>query len=213
MTKDIPDKEIILDNYFNITDRDLLNKVEFELVTHRIIELNNKVTGNFDIKHLQLLHKTLFQDIYPWAGSLRTGGFFSTSRVLENGEEYVVEYLFSDYLEHHINKELGNLKQDKFFISCKNKEDFCCKIAYLYKELDFLHPFLEGNSRTLREFIRQVGDNAGYNINWSKTFIAKDHLYKARDIAVNNNDATYLINIFKEIVDKNKITKNIDFTR
>ncbi len=39
------------------------------------------------------------------------------------------------------------------------------------------------------------------------------YVYKARDIAVNNNDAKYLINIFKEIVDKNKTTKNIDFTR
>lgn len=29
-------------------------------------------TGNFDLKHLRAIHRHLFQDIYDWAGQIRT---------------------------------------------------------------------------------------------------------------------------------------------
>lgn len=51
--------------------------------------------------------------------------------------------------------------------------------------MDYLHPFREGNSRTLRTFTRQ----AGFDLNWvpsSADAGARDRLYRARDVAVMN---------------------------
>ncbi|MCL2567558.1 MAG: hypothetical protein FWE18_05665 [Alphaproteobacteria bacterium] len=68
------EEKIILNNYFGITDRKQFNK--FEFVRERIKEIRLKnITGKFDLKHLLNIHKHLFQDIYPWAGTLRSGGY------------------------------------------------------------------------------------------------------------------------------------------
>ena len=63
----------VLINKLNITnDEDLFN-VERELVSLRTYELNEKpLKGNFDFKYLKDIHKYLFQDVYRWAGDIRT---------------------------------------------------------------------------------------------------------------------------------------------
>ncbi len=60
-------------------------------------------------------------------------------------------------------------------------------MAQLYANLDYLHPFSEGNSRTLRTFTRQLAREAGFDLNWSPSNadgLARDQLYRARDVAV-----------------------------
>lgn len=60
-------------------------------------------------------------------------------------------------------------------------------MAKLYGDLDHVHGFHEGNSRTLREFTRQLAEAAGYSSDWGKTTIGesqRNELYIARDFAV-----------------------------
>ena len=57
-------------------------------------------------------------------------------------------------------------------------------MAKLYGDLDFLHPFREGNSRTLRAFTSQLASEAGYVLDWTWSGAdaqARDSLDKARD--------------------------------
>jgi hypothetical protein len=63
---------------------------EYDLVEFRTIELSARpVKATFDEKHLNAIHRHLFQDIYSWAGELRTvdtskpgdrAGFFPRQR-------------------------------------------------------------------------------------------------------------------------------------
>jgi len=58
----------------------------------------------------------------------------------------------------------------------------------LYAELDYIHPFGDGNSRTLRAFTRQLAREAGYEIDWERfgsDEFGRDLLYIARDRSVN----------------------------
>lgn len=64
------------------------------------------------------------------------------------------------------------------------KEEFCNKAAYYMTEINFLHPFREGNGRAQREFIRTLGLNCGYKIQWNK--VPKGDIYKAAEQSVNN---------------------------
>ncbi len=201
--------EGILNNKFGISDRKLLDQIEKDFVSKRLREIQSKpIADKFNIKHLKSIHQYIFQDIYPWSGEFREGGYSRKNRVLSDGTSHIVEYSYSDYLEHNLKKELDKLKGDYYFTKCKNKEEFCNKLGNLYKELDFLHPFAEGNSRTLRELTRQIGVNANYDIQWEKTLSIKDELYIARDLGVNNNDASKLIKILNDTVEPSlKITK------
>ena len=40
---------------------------------------------------------------------------------------------------------------------------FAIRMGQLYADLDYLHPFSEGNSRTLRTFTRQLAREVGFN--------------------------------------------------
>ena len=39
-------------------------------------------------------------------------------------------------------------------------------LAFIMAELNIIHPFREGNGRTIREFIRLMAKKCGYNLNW-----------------------------------------------
>jgi cell filamentation protein len=60
-------------------------------------------------------------------------------------------------------------------------------------ELNIIHPFREGNGRTIREFIRQYALELGYKIDWSK--VSKDQL---------------LIAMIESVLDKSNLEKCID---
>jgi hypothetical protein len=60
-------------------------------------------------------------------------------------------------------------------------------MARLYGDLDHVHSFHEGNSRTLRELTRSLAQEAGYDLNWTSSSVdaaERNRLYVARDIAV-----------------------------
>jgi len=66
-------------------------------------------------------------------------------------------------------------------------KEFSEAITKLYAKLDYIHPFYEGNSRTLRTFTRQIARASGYRLEWEKfnqSVAARDFLYIARDRAV-----------------------------
>jgi hypothetical protein len=60
-------------------------------------------------------------------------------------------------------------------------------LAKLYGDLDHAHGFYEGNSRTLREFTRELAAAAGFTLDWRRVgtdAAARNALYVARDVAV-----------------------------
>ncbi len=60
----------ILRNKFAIKDAATLERVEREAVTMRLME--GAPIGRFDLSHLRAINKHLFQDVYDWAGEIRT---------------------------------------------------------------------------------------------------------------------------------------------
>src|SRR5882672_2586052 len=63
----------VLRNLRDIRDPDRLAKFEMDMTTRRVDELSRDPRpGRFDSAHLQGIHHYIFQDVYPWAGELRT---------------------------------------------------------------------------------------------------------------------------------------------
>ena len=63
-------------------------------------------------------------------------------------------------------------------------QEFSRRMAELCADLDYLHPFKEGNSRTLRAFTRQLAREADRDLHWGATAadaVSRDRLYIARD--------------------------------
>lgn len=84
---------------------------------------------------------------------------------------------------------------DPTALAALKTHDFTQYIATLYAQLDYRHPFLEGNSRTLREFTRQLAAESGFTIQWerfNRSSGGRDTLYIARDLSVNAISLTEL---------------------
>jgi len=176
------------------------------------IEYNpDLVSGNFDSMHLSKVHAYIFQDspeLSPGKFRHDTENWFK-KRQLENEKLcYSVPYLRGKQINKSLNQIL-DLNFEK--LNLINAEDFCQFFTNLYAQLDFTHPFLEGNSRTLRTFTRLLARKIGYEISWNTTnanAVTRDILYKARDIEVINQyycnklDDEYLSNHeFKSITE------------
>lgn len=142
----------ILKNKFDIQDNKILEDIERKLVIAKLYELrqNNQI-GKFDIEHLVSIHRFLFEDIYPFAGLFRS----------ENIAKGTFSFAKWEYIEGELIKLLDNLKEENY-LEGSSKEILAERLAYYMAELNVLHPFREGNGRTIREFIRQLAFKNGY---------------------------------------------------
>ncbi len=67
-----PDSDVLM-NKMDIRDQAKLEEAERRLTMFRMSDLlDTPVKGDFDLKHLQSIHRYLFQDLYSWAGQIRT---------------------------------------------------------------------------------------------------------------------------------------------
>jgi len=147
----------VLINLLNIRDQFTLGRYEDAVTSLRIAELVNMgVSGKFDFRHLQDIHRHIFQDIYPFAGQIRQediqkGFHFARYQFIESEGVRLLSELAA---ENH----LKGLDADAF----------SRRAAHYMAELNVLHPFREGNGRTIREFIRQLGLNAGHVVDFNR---------------------------------------------
>lgn len=155
-------KTDVLWNKLGIVTAEGLRKLEYPLVLERSKELSNSpINGAFDIKHLQAIHKYLFQDVYGWAGNLRMIDIYKDRDYFDPHEA-----LESEMQKMHTKLEKNN------FLKGLGKSEFVDKFTEVFKEINMVHPFREGNGRSTRLFMEQLADHAGYK--FDRTAIDKD---------------------------------------
>lgn len=173
----------VLVNKFNITNQNRLENVERRIVLNNLYELRtNKYIGKFDITHFTNIHKMLFEDIYPFAGLFR----------IENISKDNFRFAEWNYIESELIRILNELKNEEY-LKNKDKEELSIRLAYYMSELNVLHPFREGNGRTIREFIRQLAFINGYILDFEK-YEPKVILNAMIKSVVNTDDLEKIIN-------------------
>ena len=146
----------VLRNRFGIGDQAELDRVEATFAAVRSYELAvSPVRGEFDLAHLQQIHQRLFGDVYDWAGKIRSVDISKgTTRFASH--EQIASY--APQITRPLSREglLRGLAPDSFSE----------RAGHYLGELNVLHPFREGNGRSIREFIGQLAKDAGYGIDW-----------------------------------------------
>lgn len=157
------------------------------LSANRIAELEeNPVKGRFDAAHLKEIHRRIFQDMPEHTpGEFRPASpVHMKARSLEgSAHRYYVHYAARDEVDSGIDQTLAKFGGPASLRGL-NAEQFSAKVAQLYGDLDYLHPFKEGNSRTLRVFTSQLAREAGFELDWNTVGAnaeGRDKLYIARD--------------------------------
>lgn len=170
-----PNTDVLI-NFENIRDPQALAEYEADITMFRLYQLQKEqpVTGRFGITHLKRIHKYIFQDIYPFAGKFR----------MENIEKGSTFFCKSEFIEENLTLIFSQSKKDQYLRN-RDLEVFSQKAAFYLSELNMIHPFREGNGRTIREFIRQLALSCGYIINWS--LIKSEALLEATIVAADKD--------------------------
>ena len=90
-----------------------------------------------------------------------------------------------------------NLIKEKNMLKETDEAKIFDNLAYVMAELNIIHPFREGNGRSIREFIRLMAKRMGYDLNWGNA--DKEQLLEASILSVDNYKV--LIGILEDCVE------------
>lgn len=181
----------VLRNLVDAGTYDDLARAEGEFASLRTGELiehgNLHPTGT--LADFCRIHRMLFQDIYAWAGRIRTveirknvdgAEFFLPSANIGVGMEWSRSELQKDCM-------LKGLEPSRF----------AERLAYHYDSYNFVHPFREGNGRTQRVFWTLLCHDAGYDLDWR--LVSGEENDEASRLAAEDRDYSLLTRMFSKI--------------
>ncbi|MGD0682329.1 MAG: Fic family protein [Terracidiphilus sp.] len=186
----------VLRNLKDLRDQTALNRFEADAVAVELIDLKqNPITGPFDIRRMQETHRRIFSRIYPWAGEFRK----DIGMLAKNRSGFVVAYGPSQNIPGALASVFAALRAE---INLKglDADAMAKRLAYYYGELDAIHAFRDGNSRTLRVFTTDLAVAAGHQLDWAwaaQMEEDRERLYHARDLAVMRGDLSDLAAIIR----------------
>ena len=185
---------MILKNKLGINDELELAKIEEKITKMKAMklfetgELNTFEVGTF--KGLSEIHKYLFEDIYDFAGQVRT----------ENISKSNFRFASSMYLKEAL-KQIDKMPQSNFD-----------EIIEKYIEMNIAHPFREGNGRSTRIWLDMIlKKEIGKVVDWSE-IDKEDYLLAMERSPIKNTEIKLLLvdALTDKINDREVYMKGID---
>jgi len=125
----------VLRNRLGLRDAIELDQHERELVLFRVKQ--GIPSGQFDLAHLRAIHRHLFQDVYDWAGELRT------VEIAKGGNQFQ----FRQYISTGMADVHRRIVAAEFLKNMSGRA-FADKAGEIIGDINYVHPFREGNGRT-----------------------------------------------------------------
>lgn len=145
----------VLRNRLGLRDARTLDAAERQLVAQRLLEA--VPAGDFDLAHLKAIHRHLFQDVYEWAGEVRTveiakgGSRFLPRRFIESGMADI----------HHRIAAAGYFRGTEPHTLAEG-------VGPVLGDVNHVHPFREGNGRTQLQYLKQLAGRAGHDLDLTR---------------------------------------------
>lgn len=183
-----------------------LEQMVFEQNIDKAINYIAKVTTITD-KNLFQVHKILFKDLYPWAGtdrySLESQKQIQKNTIILKGS---LAFLPADRIHNSLQY---------IFKSASSSKNMLNKPGTILGELALAHPFLDGNGRTFLIVFNELCRRANFSIDWSKTN-KQDYLTSLTEEIKNptkNSLNIYLLQFKTTVMSKKEIKTSIQTIR
>ncbi len=173
-----------LANKLNITDYDELNRAEADIGFVKLISIQSIQTEKVNTDLLKRIHKHIFEDIFTWAGEFRTIPLYKEEKFVIPGLS--LEYAKPEEIEEAVKKNIASLNSVRWQernIDEKSLE-FSRRLARLWK----IHPFRDGNTRTVLAFAEIYAYEHGFPLNMNIFF---HNLSRKKD--EQGNERTYSV--------------------
>ncbi|WP_422528290.1 Fic/DOC family protein [Serratia fonticola] len=143
-----------LRNQLGILDEALLAQAERDISEIAASQIDFSLPP-YDLAYFRKLHRTLFLDLYDWAGEFR-------SIDLSKGH---TRFCIATRIKPEAEKIFSVMAQSGWFESY-DRPELICAVAEYFGELNMIHPFREGNGRAQRLLFEHLIVNAGFAISW-----------------------------------------------
>ena len=166
------------------------NELECDFVSTRIVELLQIDNFELSVDYLKYIHKYLFQDVYEFAGEFRNINFAKHEKILNNDSvAYGDCKALKESLEYDISLEKEKNYKDMNVVEVINN------ITKFSSSIWQVHPFREGNTRTIALFIEKYLISLGYEVD---NTLFKDKSVYFRNALVRSNYFNNYLNIKEE---------------
>ena len=201
--------EISLDDLDNIISSYYKNKIdneerteEADKVSIRIAKIISENSFTFTLGQLLTIHKILFDGLLSHPGELRKYNFSKKERVLE-GESVP----YGDYRELEATLRYDFEQEKKFSYKGLNRDEIIEHLAIFISNLWQIHPFEEGNTRTVAVFFIKYLRSLGFDVT-NDTFAKnswefRNSLVRANYSNINKRifeDRSYLIKFLRNLI-------------
>jgi cell filamentation protein len=149
------EKSTVLINKLDLQDQTELDGFEAEISNVRSGE--PLPDGELDFAHYCAIHHHLFQDVYSWAGQIRT------VRISKQGSPFC----FPENINGEATRLFGELRTERY-LQDLGETDFAAKSAHFLAELSAIHAFREGNGRSQLTFFAFLADRAGHPLSMNR---------------------------------------------
>lgn len=152
----------VLRNKLGITSEAQLSEAVSDYASEAQVRLTlspPRPTGDEEL--LKAIHKRLFGRVFDWAGQFR---IVQLSKGVDPADlaDYFFDARFLDNAMYNLHENI----QKQHYLKDLDHDHFCILLARFYAQLNYIHPFREGNGRTQRVFWTIMSFNAGWNIDW-----------------------------------------------
>jgi cell filamentation protein len=147
----------VLVNKFNIHSEQGLAEFESASILSKLAQLEQQpIAGTFDFEHYREIHRFLFEELYDWAGEIRTVD------ISKKGTRFCP----AGQIVQQADAVFAYLKKQNYFMGLSH-DDFSHEITDFYCSSNYLHPFREGNGRAQRAFLTELIRHAEYDIDFA----------------------------------------------
>ncbi len=149
----------VLKNRADIMEPDLLRAAEADITNLAMTGIYARKYPTFNTETLQDIHRTIFGQIYDWAGEFRTIQMIKSEDVL-GGD--TVRYSYPKEIKKELTavmKELAKLKR-----TGDNDRDVVFRLVRIIAQIWQIHPFREGNTRSVIVFAVLYANSLGFEV-------------------------------------------------
>ena len=155
------DVEVLI-NRAGIKDAELLRHAEADISNIAMTAIYERSYDKFDVDTLCDIHKMIFGQIYDWAGEFRSIQMVKYEDIL-GGDTVIYTH------PKNIKKELKEVVREikKLKKAGNNDKDNIFKLVRIIAAIWQIHPFREGNTRTVIVFSVLLAKYLGYEVNYT----------------------------------------------
>lgn len=161
-------KNGVLENKLGLVDREELGDIETLLLRDSygyFTELMHKKILNFDVQLIFEIHKYFFSSLYSWAGKIRTVEISKNNILFCASSQIKKELVIFDGI---LAKNIPSISDSRDVVAEK--------MALIHCEFNAIHPFREGNGRTIRLFLDLLALSIGFGVINYNVSLKKDYI-------------------------------------